>query len=85
MGQQVRGAAVWRDTFIPLRIPKISNFRTDMYERADPDADSSYPWMVQPSIKIPVGQKSGARNRGQTPISATDISLNRLIDFFDVR
>jgi len=56
-----------------------------MYERADPDADSSYPWMVQPSIKIPVGQKSGARNRGQTPISATDISLNRLIDFFDVR
>jgi arylsulfatase A-like enzyme len=47
MEQRARGAAVWRDPFVPLRIPKLFNLRSDMYERADTDSNNYNRWWFE--------------------------------------
>ncbi|MFT5482970.1 MAG: arylsulfatase A-like enzyme [Halieaceae bacterium] len=42
--QRARKFAVWRDPFIPLRIPKVFNLRRDPFERADTDSNSYNSW-----------------------------------------
>jgi arylsulfatase len=37
---------VWAEPFVPLRVPKIFNLRTDPYERADITSNTYYDWML---------------------------------------
>ena len=47
MEQRVKGFSVWRDPFVPLRIPKIFNLRSDPYERGDTDANNWETWNIR--------------------------------------
>jgi arylsulfatase len=42
--QRARRFDVWRDPFVPLRIPKIFHLRRDPFERADTDSNSYNLW-----------------------------------------
>lgn len=37
---------VWSEPFVPLRIPKLFNLRTDPFERADATSNSYYEWLL---------------------------------------
>ncbi len=37
---------VWAEPFVPLRVPKIFNLRTDPFERADITSNTYYDWLV---------------------------------------
>jgi arylsulfatase len=37
---------VWAEPFVPLRIPKLFNLRTDPYERADITSNTYYDWVM---------------------------------------
>ncbi len=37
---------VWAEPFVPLRVPKIFNLRTDPYERADQTSNTYYDWLL---------------------------------------
>ena len=47
---------VWAEPFVPLRVPKIFNLRTDPYERADITSNTYYDWLHRPRLP-------GARRR----------------------
>jgi len=38
---------VWAEPFIPLRVPKLYNLRTDPYERADITSNSYWNWLLE--------------------------------------
>jgi len=38
---------VWMEPFIPLRVPKLFNLRTDPYERADITSNTYFGWMIE--------------------------------------
>ena len=38
--------AIWADPFVPLRIPKLFNLRTDPFERADTTSNTYYDWFL---------------------------------------
>ena len=40
--QRALGLAVWEEPFVPLRVPKLFNLRTDPFERASEDATMYY-------------------------------------------
>ena len=45
--QRVEGTMrIWAEPFIPLRIPKVFNLRTDPYERADITSNTYYEWFL---------------------------------------
>ncbi|AGH50307.1 arylsulfatase [Sphingomonas sp. MM-1] len=47
MEQRVRGTMqVWAEPFVPLRLPKLFNLRTDPYEYADITSNSYYEWFL---------------------------------------
>ena len=47
MEQRVQGTLrVWADPFVPLRVPKLFNLRTDPYERADVTSNTYYEWIL---------------------------------------
>jgi arylsulfatase len=47
MEQRVRGTLqIWAEPFVPLRVPKLFNLRTDPYERADVTSNSYYDWVI---------------------------------------
>jgi arylsulfatase len=37
---------VWAEPFVPLRVPKLYNLRTDPYERADITSNTYYDWLL---------------------------------------
>jgi arylsulfatase A-like enzyme len=37
---------VWAEPFVPLRVPKLYNLRTDPYERADITSNTYYDWLI---------------------------------------
>jgi arylsulfatase len=46
MEQRVQGTcAIWSDPFIPLRVPKLFNLRTDPFERADVTSNVYWDWI----------------------------------------
>jgi arylsulfatase len=47
MEQREKGFMVWSEPFVPLRIPKIFNLRTDPFERADTDANNYENWWIR--------------------------------------
>jgi arylsulfatase len=47
MEQRTAGTLeLWADPFVPLRVPKIFNLRTDPFERADVTSNSYYDWFI---------------------------------------
>ncbi len=45
--QRVAGTLqVWAEPFVPLRVPKIFNLRTDPFERADITSNTYYDWIL---------------------------------------
>jgi arylsulfatase len=48
MEQRVPGTLqVWSEPFVPLRVPKLYNLRTDPFERADVTSNSYYGWFME--------------------------------------
>jgi len=45
--QRASGFAVWRDPFVPQRIPKLFNLRRDPFERADTDSNAYNEWWAK--------------------------------------
>ena len=37
---------VWAEPFVPLRLPKLYNLRTDPFERADITSNTYYDWLI---------------------------------------
>ena len=47
MEQRVRGTLqVWFEPFVPLRVPKLFNLRTDPFERADQTSNTYWDWYM---------------------------------------
>jgi arylsulfatase len=48
MEQRIQGTLqVWLDPFVPLRVPKIFNLRTDPFERADVTSNTYFQWLLE--------------------------------------
>ncbi len=53
MEQRVRGTlAIWAEPFVPLRVPKIFNLRTDPLERADVTSNTYYDWLLDHAFML---------------------------------
>jgi len=62
MEQRVAGTLqVWAEPFIPLRLPKIFNLRTDPFERADVTSNTYYDWLVHHAYLIFAAQSVTAQ------------------------
>jgi hypothetical protein len=47
MEQRAQGTLqVWAEPFVPLRVPKLFNLRTDPFERADVTSNTYYDWLL---------------------------------------
>jgi arylsulfatase A-like enzyme len=47
MEQRVAGTMqIWAEPFVPLRVPKLYNLRTDPFERADITSNTYYDWFI---------------------------------------
>lgn len=47
MEQRVEGTLrIWAEPFVPLRLPKLYNLRTDPFERADITSNTYYDWFL---------------------------------------
>ena len=47
MEQRSQGTLqLWAEPFVPLRVPKLFNLRTDPYERADITSNTYYDWFL---------------------------------------
>ncbi len=47
MEQRTEGTLrIWADPFVPLRVPKLFNLRTDPFERADITSNTYYDWLI---------------------------------------
>jgi arylsulfatase len=57
MEQRVQGTLqVWAEPFVPLRVPKLFNLRTDPFERADATSNSYYEWFMQNAVLVLTAQ-----------------------------
>jgi arylsulfatase len=57
MEQRARGTlAIWAEPFVPLRVPKLFNLRTDPYERADITSNTYYDWLMDHVFLLVPGQ-----------------------------
>ena len=51
---------VWAEPFVPLRIPKLFNLRTDPFERADITSNTYYDWFIDHDYMIWRRRRSSA-------------------------
>jgi arylsulfatase len=57
MEQRVPGTLrVWAEPFVPLRLPKLYNLRTDPYEQADVTSNTYYDWLLDHAYLILAAQ-----------------------------
>jgi arylsulfatase A-like enzyme len=57
MEQRCQGTLrIWADPFVPLRIPKFFNLRTDPYERADVTSNTYWDWYLNKAYMIMAAQ-----------------------------
>jgi arylsulfatase len=57
MEQRMAGTLqIWMEPFVPLRIPKIFNLRTDPYERADITSNSYFDWFIDHAYMLVAAQ-----------------------------
>jgi arylsulfatase len=53
MEQRVAGTLqVWAEPFVPLRLPKLFNLRTDPFERADITSNTYWDWLLTSGIIV---------------------------------
>jgi arylsulfatase len=53
MEQRVQGTLqIWAEPFVPLRLPKLFNLRTDPFERADITSNTYYDWVLDSGILV---------------------------------
>jgi arylsulfatase len=51
MEQRVQGTLqLWAEPFVPLRLPKLFNLRTDPFERADITSNTYWDWVIDSGI-----------------------------------
>jgi arylsulfatase A-like enzyme len=47
MEQRLKGTLqVWFEPFVPLRVPKLFNLRTDPFEKADTTSNTYWDWFI---------------------------------------
>jgi arylsulfatase len=57
MEQRVPGTMrIWAEPFVPLRLPKLFNLRTDPFEHADITSNSYYDWFIDNAFMIYAAQ-----------------------------
>jgi arylsulfatase A-like enzyme len=57
MEQRCRGTLqVWAEPFVPLRVPKMFNLRTDPFEHADITSNSYWEWLIQNAYLVLAAQ-----------------------------
>ena len=49
---------IWAEPFVPLRVPKLFNLRTDPFERADITSNTYYDWMLDNAYPRAGGQST---------------------------
>jgi len=55
--QRVEGTLrIWAEPFVPLRIPKLYNLRTDPFERADITSNTYYDWLIDRAYLVLAAQ-----------------------------
>jgi arylsulfatase A-like enzyme len=53
MEQRCTGTmALWAEPFVPLRLPKLFNLRTDPFERADVTSNTYYDWFISKDYMV---------------------------------
>jgi hypothetical protein len=53
MEQRAQGTLqIWAEPFVPLRVPKLFNLRTDPFERADITSNTYYDWFLDSAILV---------------------------------
>jgi arylsulfatase A-like enzyme len=53
MEQRVQGTLqIWAEPFVPLRLPKLFNLRTDPFERADITSNTYWDWVLDSGILV---------------------------------
>jgi arylsulfatase len=52
---------VWAEPFVPLRLPKLFNLRTDPFERADITSNTYYDWFIHHDYIIFAAQAIAAQ------------------------
>jgi arylsulfatase len=58
--QRAHGYEVWQDPFVPLRLPKLFNLRSDPFERADHEAIDYPRWRLERAfLLVPAQQYVG--------------------------
>jgi arylsulfatase len=58
MEQRLRGTmGVWAEPFVPLRLPKLFNLRTDPYEFADITSNTYWDWVFTSAILVLAAQQ----------------------------
>ena len=58
MEQRTTGTLrIWAEPFVPLRVPKIFNLRTDPYERADITSNTYYDWLLDHAFLLVPAQQ----------------------------
>ena len=58
MEQRMPGTLqIWAEPFIPLRVPKMFNLRTDPYERADITSNTYWDWVIDHVYLLVPAQK----------------------------
>jgi arylsulfatase len=56
MEQRCQGTLqVWAEPFVPLRVPKLFNLRTDPFERADVTSNTYWDWMLDRAFLVILG------------------------------
>ena len=51
--QRVQGSLqIWLEPFVPLRVPKLFNLRTDPFERADITSNTYWDWLLDNGILV---------------------------------
>jgi arylsulfatase A-like enzyme len=57
MEQRARGTLeLWAEPFVPLRVPKLFNLRTDPFERADTTSNTYWDWYISKAYMIMAAQ-----------------------------
>jgi arylsulfatase len=57
MEQRLPGTlGVWAEPFVPLRVPKLYNLRTDPFERADVTSNTYYDWLLDRAYLVLAAQ-----------------------------
>jgi len=53
MEQRATGTLqIWMEPFVPLRVPKLFNLRTDPFERADITSNTYFDWLLDNAILV---------------------------------